>query len=104
MSLHPLQRDAFQLQTRGHFLSAAGQFSLGAVALQALAPPKTPARILATLNRAIEEALSDGETRKYFANLETSVEGGSLEHARQYVAADRARWQKVIAAAGIVGE
>jgi hypothetical protein len=36
--------------------------------------------------------------------METTVEGGSLEDARTYVAADRERWKKVIASAGIEAE
>ena len=40
--MHPFFEDRLRLQTRRHFLSDAGQFSLGAVALQALAA-KAPA-------------------------------------------------------------
>ena len=35
-SLHPVRAEQLRLQTRRHFLSSAGQFSLGAIALQAL--------------------------------------------------------------------
>ena len=68
------------------------------------APPKTPQAILTTLNRAIDEALADKDTMKRFAAMETTVEGGSLDVAKKYVGADRERWQKVIAAAGIQAE
>ena len=34
--LHPVREEQLRLQTRRHFLSSAGQFSLGAIALQAL--------------------------------------------------------------------
>jgi tripartite-type tricarboxylate transporter receptor subunit TctC len=68
------------------------------------APPKTPQAILTTLNRAIDEALADKDTMKRFATMETTVEGGSLDVAKNYVGADRERWKKVIAAAGIQAE
>ncbi len=35
-SLHPVRAEQLRLQTRRQFLSSAGQFSLGAIALQAL--------------------------------------------------------------------
>jgi hypothetical protein len=35
-SLHPVRAEQLRLQTRRHFLSSAGQFSLGAIALQTL--------------------------------------------------------------------
>ncbi len=35
-SLHPVRAEQLRLQTRRHFLSSAGQFSLGAIALHAL--------------------------------------------------------------------
>jgi tripartite-type tricarboxylate transporter receptor subunit TctC len=68
------------------------------------APPKTPPAVLTKLNRAIDEVLADRDTMKRFATMETTVEGGSLDVARKYVAADRERWKKVIATAGIEAE
>ena len=44
--MHPLRHDSLQLRTRRQFLSSAGQFSLGAIALHALAAP-APANPLA---------------------------------------------------------
>jgi tripartite-type tricarboxylate transporter receptor subunit TctC len=68
------------------------------------APPKTPPAILTRLNRAIDDVLADKDTMKRFATMETTVEGGSLDVAQKYVAADRERWKKVIAAVGIEAE
>lgn len=69
-----------------------------------VAPPKTPQSVLTKLNRAIEEILADKDTRARFATMETTVEGGSLDAAAKYVAADRERWKKVITAGGIEAE
>ena len=69
-----------------------------------VAPPKTPQPVLTKLNRAIEEILADKDTRARFAAMETTVEGGNLDTAKKYVAADRERWKKVIATSGIEAE
>jgi len=69
-----------------------------------VAPPKTPQPVLTKLNRAIEEILADKDTRARFATMETTVEGGNLDAAKKYVAADRERWKKVIAVGGIEAE
>src|SRR5262249_6246570 len=63
------------------------------------APPETPTDVLARLNRAINEILSEPDVKQRFNKAETTVEGGSVEDARKYIAADRARWKKVIDAA-----
>jgi tripartite-type tricarboxylate transporter receptor subunit TctC len=68
------------------------------------APPATPPAILDKLNRAVDDVLRDDEVRARFATMETTVEGGSLEDAKKYVAADRERWKKVIRSAGIEAE
>jgi tripartite-type tricarboxylate transporter receptor subunit TctC len=68
------------------------------------APPATLPAILARLNRTIDEALADREVVARFAAMETTVEGGNLDAVKAYVAADRARWKKVIAAARIEAE
>jgi tripartite-type tricarboxylate transporter receptor subunit TctC len=68
------------------------------------APPATPRAVLNKLNRAVDEMLQDNDVRTRFSKMETTVEGGSLDDARAYVAADRERWKKVIASAGIEAE
>src|SRR5262245_48351443 len=64
----------------------------------------TPRPVLNKLNRTVDEVLQDNEVRARFSKMETTVEGGSLDDARTYVAADRERWKKVIASAGIEAE
>ena len=68
------------------------------------APPKTPRPVLTKLNVIIDEILKSPEVQARFAETHTLVEGGSLDYARKYVLEDRARWSKVIAAAGIEPE
>ena len=68
------------------------------------APPKTPQAILTKLNRAIDDVLAEADIKARFTQMQTTVEGGSLETAQKYVAADRERWKKVIVSAGIQPE
>jgi tripartite-type tricarboxylate transporter receptor subunit TctC len=68
------------------------------------APPATPQAVLRKLNRAVDEVLQDSDVKARFAKMDTSVEGGSLDDARKYIAADRERWKRVIASAGIQAE
>jgi tripartite-type tricarboxylate transporter receptor subunit TctC len=68
------------------------------------APPKTPQAILTKLNRAIDDVLAENDVKARFTQMQTTIEGGSLEAAKQYVAADRDRWRKVIVSAGIQPE
>lgn len=68
------------------------------------APPKTPPALVARLNSAVEEALQMPDVKEKFRALHTSVEGGSPEAVEKYVQLDRARWKKVIDAAGIKPE
>ena len=68
------------------------------------APPKTPHAILVKLSKAIDDVLAQPDVKDRFAKMQTTVEGGSLEDARRYVAADRERWKKVITSAGVQPE
>lgn len=68
------------------------------------APPKTPPAVLGKLNALIDGILKSADVQARFAETHTLVEGGSLEYAKKYVLEDRARWSKVIAAAGIEPE
>jgi tripartite-type tricarboxylate transporter receptor subunit TctC len=68
------------------------------------APPKTPPAVLAKLNGQIDEILHSPDVQARFAETHTIVEGGSLDYAKKYVLEDRARWSKVITAAGIQPE
>jgi tripartite-type tricarboxylate transporter receptor subunit TctC len=68
------------------------------------APPKTPQAILAKLNRTINEVLAENDIKARFAEMKTTIEGGSLEDAKRYVVSDRDRWTKVIVSAGVQAE
>ncbi len=68
------------------------------------APPKTPPAVLAKLNTLIDGILHAPDVQARFAEMHTGVEGGSLDYAKKYVLEDRARWGKVIKAAGIQPE
>lgn len=68
------------------------------------APPNIPPPILGRLNAAVDEALKMPDVKERFDALQTTIEGGSVEEAQQYLNADRERWKKVIEAAGIQPE
>jgi tripartite-type tricarboxylate transporter receptor subunit TctC len=68
------------------------------------APPKTPAPIVAKLNRAINDIINDAETKKRFAELNLLAAGGSPDDMRKLVAEETARWTAVIRKAGIQPE
>lgn len=68
------------------------------------APPNIPPAILGKLNAAVDEALKMPDVKERFEALQTTIEGGSVEEAQQYLNADRERWKKVIEAAGIQPE
>jgi len=65
------------------------------------APPKTPAAVLAKLNKAVAEVLAEKDVVARFAEMQTGVEGGDLAATKSYVVADRERWKKVIVATGL---
>jgi len=63
-----------------------------------VAPPRTPPEIIEKLNQAVNQALGTPDARERFEKLNTTVEGGSVGHAREYVEQDRAKWKKLIEA------
>jgi len=65
------------------------------------APPRTPASVTATLNKAVNEVLREPEVRAQFARLNIEPVGGTTEQMRDFVAAERRRWGEVIRAAGL---
>jgi tripartite-type tricarboxylate transporter receptor subunit TctC len=68
------------------------------------APPKTPAPIVAKLNKAINDAIQLPETQKHFAELNLLPAGGSPADMRKLVAEETRRWGEVIRKAGIQPE
>jgi tripartite-type tricarboxylate transporter receptor subunit TctC len=68
------------------------------------APPKTPAPIVAKLNRAVNDIVNDSETKKRFADLNLLAAGGSPADMRKLVTEETRRWTEVIRKAGIQPE
>jgi tripartite-type tricarboxylate transporter receptor subunit TctC len=68
------------------------------------APPKTPAPIVAKLNKAINDAIKMPETRKHFEELNLLPAGGSPADMRKLVDEETRRWGEVIKRAGIQPE
>ncbi len=61
-----------------------------------VAPPKTPAPIVAQLNKDINEALRDPGVRAKLANLNAEVVGGTLEENAKFFKSEIELWHKVI--------
>ena len=65
------------------------------------APPKTPAPVVAKLNAAINEILAMPDVRARVESFHIQPAGGTPQAFADFLAADRSRWQKIIAAANI---
>src|SRR5215217_7802836 len=68
------------------------------------APPKTPAPIIAKLNKAMNDVIAASENKKRFADLDLIAVGGTPEEMRKLVQEETARWTDVIKKAGIQPE
>ena len=68
------------------------------------APPKTPAPIVAKLNRAINDVLAEPETKTRFRELNLMAAGGSPQDMAKLKKEETERWSKVIRDAGIQPE
>ena len=68
------------------------------------APPKTPAPIIAKLNRAINDTLAEPDTKARFRELNLLAAGGSPEDMAKLKRQETERWTKVIRDAGIQPE
>ncbi|HUI97132.1 MAG TPA: tripartite tricarboxylate transporter substrate binding protein [Xanthobacteraceae bacterium] len=66
-----------------------------------LAPPKTPAAIVAKLNAAFNAVVKDPEVRRRLADNGVSTIGGTPEDLATLIASETARWRKVVAETGI---
>jgi tripartite-type tricarboxylate transporter receptor subunit TctC len=69
-----------------------------------VAPNGTPAEIVDTLNRQINAALADPETKKRLAALGCGVFAGSPAEFGKFIADETEKWGKVIRFAGIKPE
>jgi tripartite-type tricarboxylate transporter receptor subunit TctC len=65
------------------------------------APPKTPRPIILKLNRAINDIMSEPDTKKHFRDLNLTPAGGTPEDMAKLKKEETARWTAVIRAAGI---
>jgi tripartite-type tricarboxylate transporter receptor subunit TctC len=65
------------------------------------APPKTPAPIIAKLNRAINDILDENDSKARFRELNLLPAGGSPQDMAKLKKEETERWTKVIRDAGI---
>jgi tripartite-type tricarboxylate transporter receptor subunit TctC len=68
------------------------------------APPKTPAAVIAKLNRAINDILAEDDTKARFRELNLMAAGGSPQDMAKLKKEETERWSKVIRDAGIQPE
>jgi tripartite-type tricarboxylate transporter receptor subunit TctC len=66
-----------------------------------LAPPKTPAAIVAKLNAAFNAVVKDRDVRRRLADTGVSTIGGTPEDLTALIDSETARWRKVVAETGI---
>ena len=66
-----------------------------------VAPPKTPAAIVAKLNKAVEEVLHSSEGKAHFAKLNLQGAGGTPAEAKAFIASETKVWGDVIKAANV---
>src|SRR6202142_3597195 len=78
-------------------LSEVGAKNFDSRAWNAIAaPPKTPAAIVAKLNKAINEMLQDSEVQAHFAKLNLQAAGGSPAEAAAFIKQETKVWSDVI--------
>jgi tripartite-type tricarboxylate transporter receptor subunit TctC len=68
------------------------------------APPRTPAPLVAKLNRTMNDIINQDEMKKRFHDLHLEPAGGSPEDMRKLVQDETRRWGDVIKKAGIQPE
>jgi tripartite-type tricarboxylate transporter receptor subunit TctC len=66
-----------------------------------LAPAKTPAQIVTTLNRIANEAMADPGIKQNLSYQGLTVAGDTPEHFRGVIDAEIEKWAKVIKDAGV---
>jgi tripartite-type tricarboxylate transporter receptor subunit TctC len=66
-----------------------------------VAPPRTPAEIVAKVNADIAEAVRDADVRKRLADLSADPVGGTLAETAAFMRAEVERWNNVIKAANV---
>jgi tripartite-type tricarboxylate transporter receptor subunit TctC len=66
-----------------------------------VAPPNTPAAIVAKVNADIAEAVRQPDIRKRFADLSADPVGGTPAETAAFMRAEVERWNNVIKAANV---
>ena len=66
-----------------------------------VAPPKTPAPIVAKINADANEALRDPEVRKRFDLFSAEIVGGTPQATASYMRDEVERWNNIIKSAGV---
>ena len=66
-----------------------------------VAPPKTPAAVVAKVNADIAEAVRDPDVRKRLADLSADPVGGTVPETAAFMRAEVERWNNVIKAANV---
>jgi tripartite-type tricarboxylate transporter receptor subunit TctC len=66
-----------------------------------LAPARTPPAVIARLNAALNTAVRTPETRAKLADNGVSATGGSPDDLTALIAAETARWRKVVREIGV---
>jgi len=69
-----------------------------------VAPARTPAAIVDTLNRIAAEAMRDPAVKERLASQGTTLIGDTPEHFRRFIDAEIRKWAKVIKDAGVATE
>ena len=69
-----------------------------------VAPAGTPPAVIAALNRIATEAMRDADVKEKLASQGAELIGDTPEHFRGFIAAEIAKWAKVIKDAGIATE
>jgi tripartite-type tricarboxylate transporter receptor subunit TctC len=65
------------------------------------APPKTPAAVVARLNKAVNEVLHSPETQEHFAKINLHAAGGSPAEAAAFIKKETEVWGRVIKDANV---
>jgi tripartite-type tricarboxylate transporter receptor subunit TctC len=69
-----------------------------------LAPTGTPPDVIARLNKSLNDALNEKQTKDKLAELSIKPAGGTPEEAMSFAAKEAAKWKKVIEDANIRAE
>jgi tripartite-type tricarboxylate transporter receptor subunit TctC len=69
-----------------------------------LAPTGTPAPIIQRLNAEVQKSLATPEVQQFFAKQSAEAKGSTPEEFARFIAAESAKWSKVIAQSGAKAE